>query len=416
MSFELFIGTRYFRAKQKQGFVSLITFLSIAGVAVGVMALIVVIAVMTGFESDLRARVMSVNSDLTIKRHGGNFTDYRMVEKQAVKAEGVLAASSFVNSQVMIRSLSGFSGALLTGINPATAGNVTRQLLPDALKKLVKPSLLDISGDNTPDNNTPGIILGKDLAGNLGVVEGSMIYIISPRGLISPMGHMPSMKRFIVVSLFTTGMYQFDSALAYIHIEQAQKILRMGDTVTGVEVRVRDIFDARKIGQDVINQLGHPYWAKDWMQINKNLFSALKLEKTAMSVILTMIVLVAAFNIVSALIMTVMEKKRDIAILKAMGTTRMSIGKIFVFKGMVIGTLGISGGVLAGCILCLVIPHLKFLELPADIYYITELPITLIPGDVLAISIGALLICFLSTLYPAMRASAINPVEALRYG
>jgi lipoprotein-releasing system permease protein len=412
MSFEFFIASRYLRVKKKQAFISLITVLSIAGVMVGVMALIVVIAVMSGFESDLKARILAGQSHIVVMRHGGPFTEYRKVIENVISIEGVEAATPFIYTQIMLRSSSGASGAVLRGIDPHTAGQV--------IKTLDKISLQDNS-EVHPDKpltiETPGIILGRELAKNLGVVKGDNIYLISPRGMLAPIGHIPSMKRFKVTGFFESGMYEFDGSFAYIHIKEARKILRMTDAVTGIEVRVDDIYMAKRIADKIISRLGFPYWARDWMQMNRNLFSALKLEKTVMFVILTLIVLVAAFNIASTLIMMVMAKTKDIAILKAMGATDKSIKKIFIFKGMVIGTVGTVLGVGLGFILCTLLKHYNIHELTGDIYYFTtSLPVRLEALDVFLIVSATFVICYLAALYPSRQASKLNPVEAIRYG
>ena len=411
MSFELFIGGRYLRARQKQTFISLITILSIVGVMVGVMALIVVIAVMAGFETDLKSRILGVESHVVVMRHGGPFSGYSGVLKYIQKIDGVEAAAPFIYTQVMLRSSSGVSGAVLKGVDPKTAGRVVKNLQAFSLQN-------NEQGDQNGgySNFVPGIIIGKELAGSLRVSKGDMVHLISPSGIISPIGHLPSMRQFVVKDLFESGIHDYDGSLAYIHIKDAQKILRMSDTITGIEVRVSDIYNARKIAEKIVNDLGFPYWAKDWMQMNKNLFSALKLEKTVMFIILTLIVLVAALNIASSLIMMVMEKTRDIAILKAMGATDMSIRKIFVFKGMIIGSVGTSLGVCAGYVLCKLLEKYKFIDLPGDVYYITTLPVRLVAFDILLIASAALIICFLATLYPAHQASKLNPVEAIRHG
>lgn len=411
MSFEQFIGGRYLRVKQKHTFISLITILSIAGVTVGVMALIVVIAVMAGFESDLKSRILGVESHIVIMRHGGPFSAYRKVFELLQKSDGVEAATPFVYSQIMIRSSAGVSGAALRGIDPESAGRVIKVLEAAALTNLEK-----IRHGKETTVSEPGIILGKELSRSLGVTKGDVVYLISPRGIISPIGHLPAMKRFRVTDLFESGMYEFDGSMAYIHINDAQKILRIADSVTGIEVRVKDIYKARKIAEEIIGNLGFPYWAKDWMQMNRNLFSALKLEKTVMFIILTLIVLVAAFNIASTLIMMVMGKTRDIAILKAMGATDKSIGRIFVFNGMVIGSVGTIIGVSLGFFVCILLEKYKFIELPGDVYYITTLPVRLEGIDVLLIAAAAMVICFLATLYPARQAAKLNPVDAIRYG
>jgi len=409
MSFEYFIGGRYLRAKQKQAFISLITLLSIAGVTVGVMALIVVIAVMAGFEADLKERILGVESHVVLMRHGGSFTNYPLTLDYVKKVKGVEAATPFIFAQVMLRSKSGVSGAVLRGIDPDTVSLVVKKLDAATLKKRQNRDL-------KTDASVPGIILGKELAKNLNVSVGDVVYIISPRGMISPMGHMPAMKRFLVSAYFESGMYEYDGSLAFIHLHDAQRLMRMGDGVTGIEIRVNDIDKADAISKEIRKGLGFPFWTRDWMQMNRNLFSALKLEKTVMFIILALIVLVAAFNIASSLIMMVMEKTRDIAILKAMGATDRSIRKIFIFKGMVIGAVGTFLGVCTGFILCKLLEHYKFIELPGDVYYITTLPVRMQGADVFLIAIGALVICFLATLYPARQASALNPVEAIRFG
>lgn len=415
MSFESFIGGRYLRARPKQAFISLITILSVAGVMVGVMALIVVIAVMTGVESDFRSRILGVEPHVVVMRHGGKFTDYRKITQRIAAIEGVQSASPFVYNQVMLRSSSGVSGAVLRGIKPESlAQDLDNQNLP--LLRNIFPRLSEQLSKDRGNALMPGIVLGKELAGILGVVKGDTVYLISPRGMISPIGHVPSMKRFKVAGLFESGFYEYDQSLAYIHIKDAQKMLRMGDAVTGIGVRVKDIYQAGGVKKKITAELGFPYWARDWMQMNKNLFSALKLEKKAMFVILTLIVLVAAFNIASSLIMMVMQKTKDIAILKAMGATDKSIRKIFIFKGMVIGSVGTFLGLCLGFLLCWLLKHYKFIELPGDVYYFTTLPVQLEYLDIFLISAASLLICFLATLYPARQASKLNPVEAIRYG
>ena len=411
MQFEFFIGARYLRAKQKQAFISLITMLSIAGVTLGVMALIIVIAVMAGFESDLKSRILSVNSHIVVMRHGGGFTDYSKIIDWIDGVKDVEASTPFILSQIMIRSASGMSGAVLRGIAPESAGKVITSISQDGLKSLspqtaAKPSATDV----------PGVVLGKELMKNLAVAKGDTIHILSPRGMISPAGLIPVMKRFQVVGEFESGMYEYDGSLAYIHLNEAQKFLHMEDAITGIEVRVNDIYKARQISETISSNLGFPYWSRDWTQMNRNLFSALKLEKTVMFIILALIILVAAFNIASSLIMMVMEKTRDIAILKAMGATDQSIRRIFVFKGMTIGVIGTALGVSLGFVLCKLLEHYKFIELPGDVYYITKLPVLLKTFDVVSIAAASLIICFIATLYPARQASKLNPVEAIRYG
>jgi lipoprotein-releasing system permease protein len=411
MSFEYFIGGRYLRAKQKETFISLITILSVAGVTVGVMALIVVIAVMAGFESDLKQRILGVESHIVLMRHDGSFSGYKKISKQINKLNGVEAATPFIYSQIMLRSSTGVSGAVLRGIDPGSAGSVIK-----ILKNAVLQNLKQIQQQGNSKTFVPGIILGKELARNLGVIKGDAVYLISSRGMISPIGYLPAMKRFEVVGLFESGMYEYDGSLAYINLKDAQKILNMKGSVTGIEVRVDDIYNAGNVAKKIVSELGFPYWARDWMRMNHNLFSALKLEKTVMFIILALIVLVAAFNIASTLIMMVMGKTKDIAILKAMGAMDSSIRKIFIYKGIIIGAVGTSLGVCLGFIICKLLEKYKFIQLPGDVYYISTLPVRLEALDVFMIASAAMVICFLATLYPANQASRLNPIEAIRYG
>jgi len=412
MSFEYFIGRRFLRTKQKQAFISLITILSTAGVTVGVMALIVVIAVMSGFDADLKARILGGQSHLVVKRHGGVMPDYQKVLDLINNIDGVEAVSPVIYSQVMLRSSHQVSGAILRGVDPESAGSVIK-----TLEKITLPAPTDPGTNQSVSGSIPGIVLGKELAGNLSVEVGDIIYLIAPRGMLSPVGHMPAMKQFKVTGYFESGMYDFDGTFAFIHLKDAQKIMRLKDEVSGIEVRIKDIYKAGEIGQKIKSELGFPYWTLDWMRRNQNLFAALKLEKLVMFIILTLIVLVAAFNIASTLIMMVMGKTKDIAILKAMGATDKSIMKIFVFKGMVIGSIGTSLGFLFGLIICTILEHFKIAELTGDIYYFTtKLPVQMEFFDVFLIVTSALVICFLATLYPARQAAKLDPVEAIRYG
>ncbi len=407
MAVEFFIGKRYLRAKQKQAFISLITFLSVAGVTVGVMALIIVIAVMAGFESDLKSRILNVDAHIVLQRHGSPFSDYRQVTETVEKTPGVEDATPFINSPVMLRSAAGVTAAFIRGVDPTSVNRVIKYLKVDPLIDHEEKRHMDQS-------LRPGIILGKGLASHLGVLVGDSVQLISPRGILSPIGHVPAMKPFQVVGFFESGMYDYDRQLGFITLQSAQSVLRMKDSVTGIEIRITDIYKADTLREKLIETLGFPYWASDWMQKNHNLFSALKLEKTVMFIILALIVLVAAFNIASTLIMMVMEKRKDVAILRAMGATDKQVRRIFVFKGMTIGLIGTGLGVCLGRILCNLLKRYQFIDLPSDVYFVTKLPVEPHNLDAIGISLAALLICFLATLYPARQASKLNPVEAIR--
>ncbi|MGD8243405.1 MAG: lipoprotein-releasing ABC transporter permease subunit [Desulfobacterales bacterium] len=411
MRFEVFIGARYLRARRKQAFISLITILSTAGVAVGVMALIVVIAVMAGAQSEFRSRILGVQSHAVLMRYGGEFTEYPDVIQKIQQFESIVAARPFILTQVMLRSPTGLSGAVLKGVDKPTELEMGIEGIGDAMRILYPPE----STTSTASAMAP-VVLGKELSRKLGVVRGDTLYVISFRGVVSPMGHVPSMKRFRVAGFFESGMYQFDEAYAFVRLEDAQRILKLGDTVSGIEIRVDDIYRADQIAKRIRSRLGFPYRVQDWMQMNANLFYALRLEKVAMFVILTLIVLVAAFNIASTLIMMVMEKTKDIAILKAMGATNAHIMRIFVIKGMVIGLSGTLIGVGLGTLLCALLERYPIIKLPGDVYYFTKLPVQLQTMDVFSIALAAIGICFLATLYPARQAARLNPVDAIRYG
>ena len=413
MSYELFIGLRYLKAKRKQTFVSLITFISIAGVMVGVTALIVVIAVMNGFKEDLRDKILGVTSHVVISRFDGNISKYQQVRAKVEEVSGVSAATPFIYTQVMISSRKAISGAVLRGIEPKTASKVIN--LP---KNLRAGSLEELEAEEKPEGmrSTPGIILGNELARNIGVSRGEPVTVISPLGRLTPLGRVPRSQTFRVAGIFDSGMYEYDSTIAYVSLWAAQRFLGIGDRVTGIEVRVDEIYEADRVAKAIGKALdGYPYWSRDWMRMNKNLFSALKLEKIVMFIILTLIILVAAFNIVGTLIMVVIEKTRDIAILKSMGATRSSIMKIFMIEGAVIGLVGTLLGLLGGYTLCKLLATYKFIELPSDVYYISTLPVQMNPFDVALIALAAIVITLAASVYPAWQASRFDPAEAIRY-
>jgi lipoprotein-releasing system permease protein len=411
MKYEFFIGSRYIRSRQRSSFISLITGFAVSGVIVGVMVMVVVIAVMSGAETAFRKRILGVSSHLLIMRHGGPFAGYKSIIDFVEKIEGVDAATPFIYTQVILRSKSSTSNAVLRGIDPESAKRVTTVFDSESLK--------EITGKKQKDNSKhriPGIIIGKELARELNVNKGDSVIMVSPGDLMSSFGNMPVMKQFNVVGLVDSGMYEYDSTLAYIHINEAQTILNVQESVTGIEVRVFDIYNARHISEEINEKLKFPYWTRDWMQMNQNLFAALKLDKTVMFVILILIILVAAFNIASVLIMMVMEKTRDIAILKTMGSSNKSIKKIFLFKGMIIGIIGTLLGTGIGLILCQLLKKYRFIKLDPKIYPFTTLPVNIEIIDIAVIAVSTLVICFIASIYPAYKASRLKPVEGIRYG
>ncbi|MCM2283873.1 MAG: lipoprotein-releasing ABC transporter permease subunit [Desulfobacula sp.] len=407
MAFELFIAGKYLKAKRKEGFISLITLLSIAGVAVGVMALVVVIAVMSGAETDFRKRILGLEPHILVMNYSGKFDGYADIVTDLTQTEKIIDASPILFAQAMIRSNHSFSGIMVRGIDPGNNFSLIKGFGPDQLKKLL--------AKNEANTDYPGIILGRDLANSIGVVPGDKIILMSPNGIISPVGNIPSMKRFVVTDTFDSGMYEYDSALAYVDLKEAQQLSGLKDQISAIGIWVDDVFDVKTVKNGLADIFRYPFYMRDWMEINKSLFSALKLEKTAMFIILTLIILVAAFNIASALIMMVMEKTKDIAVLKTMGATHKIIRRIFMIQGMIVGAFGTFIGTISGVIVCYFLKKYDFIQLP-DAYPFSTLPVQLEYADVLTIAGSALFICFLSTLYPSHKASKMDPVEALRYG
>lgn len=412
MAVEAFIGWRYLKAKRKQTFISLITFISLAGVALGVTALIVVLAVMSGFQEDLKNKILGVNSHIVVLKYGDPMDNYQELLLKVAGHSGVVSVDPFIYSQVMISAVGGVTGAVLRGLDPDLAaehGHLKSIMRVGRLEDLKKP----VTIGNAPG---PTALIGSELARQLGVLKGDTVKIIAPMGQVTPLGgRAPKVRHFKVTGIFESGMYEYDSTLIYVGLDQAQDFLGLGRTVTGLEIKVKDVYRADTIRLAIIETLGSSYWAKDWMQMNRNLFSALKLEKVAMFIILTLTVLVAAFNIISTLTMVVMEKTRDIAVLMSMGATRRTVMKIFVFQGLVIGVLGTIVGLGGGVALCQILAKYQFIKLPSDIYYITTLPVLMQTSDVALITCSSVVISFLATLYPAWQASRLNPVEALRY-
>jgi lipoprotein-releasing system permease protein len=426
MPYEFFISNRYLRAKRKQIFVSIITLISILGIFLGVAALIIVLAVMNGFETDLRTKILGIKSHIELTTDiAGPMKDYEKVRERIIGTEGVVASTPFIYSQAMIRNGNGVTGVIIRGLDTASAFKVINlgKIREGDIQYLNKLPAAISKRHEKEDARITGIIVGKEMARNLGIFLYDTITIISPVGISTPMGMMPRMKKFVVAGIFESGFYEYDSTLAYLSLQSCQDFLQMGDTVTGIDIKVDDIYKADVIARKIQNKLGYPFWAHNWMQMNKNLFSALKLEKRVMFIILSLIVLVAAFNIISALIMIVMEKNKDIAILKSMGATSRSIMKIFIYQGLIVGVIGTALGCTMGLAVALNLQKVsQFVEkmfnvkfLPGDVYYLSELPSQVNYGDVLIIVAGTLLVCFISTIYPSWRASRLDPAEALRY-
>jgi lipoprotein-releasing system permease protein len=408
MHFELFVSLRYLLARRKQAFISVISLISVLGVAIGVASLIVVLGVMNGFSDNLRDKILGINSHLILGSVKQTIEGYDRLVQKSLQVDGIVAATPFIYYEVMLSTPSGVKGVVLRGIDPQTAGTVL-----SVEKDLVSGSLSDLADAG----DAPGIVIGKELASRLGLTMGSRVSLLAPSGKKSAAGFSPRIVFFNVVGIFNSGMFEYDSSLAFVSIPEAQKILGFeGDFVTGDRVQGRghrrSAEDRRTSGRALG---GFPLYSRNWIEMNQNLFAALKLEKTAMAVILIMIVLVGSFSIITTLVMMVMEKTKDIAVLMALGATPPQIRNIFILQGSLIGAVGTTIGFGLGLTICSLLQKYQFIKLPADVYYLDHLPVKIELLDMSLIAISAMVLCFLATLYPASQAAKMHPTEALRY-
>lgn len=400
MRLPFFIALRYLKSRKKG--LSFGTVISISGVALGVMALIVVISVVSGFHEDLQKKILGTQAHAVLLSYSGSISDYQTMMDFLSKKHEIQACSPFVMGQVLISSGKRAHGVYLRGIIPEYDRKTTE------IFKYIKYKYENYT-------ELPWIIIGKELANMLGVLPGDTVTVISPMGTMGPLGIIPKVKKFIVTGIFEIGMFEYDMNLVITDLKIAQDFFEYGNKVTGIQLRLKDVYKANFVSQAITKELGGEFYVKDWMQMNKNLFSALKLEKFAMFIILILIVLVASFNIISMLMVNVTEKQRDIAILKSMGATDRLIKLIFMCQGLIIGLIGILVGLTGGLILCEIIRSYDIVKLPADVYYLSKLPVKVKVFDIVLICTTALFISLVSTIYPAHRASKINPVEILRY-
>lgn len=409
---ELFIGLRYTRAKRKNHFVSFIAFISMAGVALGVFALIVVLSVMNGFGNELRDRTLSMTAHATISGYDGTLNDWNEAKSKALSHPDVIGVAPYIRKEVMLSNGKRVSGALIRGVLPLEEKNVS-----DVASKMVSGHITDLKAGEY------GIVLGRELANSLGVYEGDKITVITTQASVTVVGVMPRLRRFTVVGVFEVGMHEFDSAMSFVHMSDAARLFSMNEKVTGIRLKLTDLFDAQRVSRQLNEQFGDYYWVRDWTRQHRNFFQALKTEKTVMFIILLMVVAVAALNIVSTLMMTVTDKKADIAILRTMGMQPNSIMMIFMIQGAVIGLFGTALGVAMGVPVALnVFEIVSWIEqlfntdfLPANVYYISDITADVKVNDVLTYAISAFCITILATIYPAWRASRTAPAEALRY-
>lgn len=410
--YELFIGLRYTRAKRRTHFISFISLISMLGIALGVAALIVVLSVMNGFQEELRARILGVASHAQIVGADNALSGWRGIAAIAMRDKEVEAAAPYIMGQGMLSFDGAVQGTIVRGVLPADEDRVA-----DIGSHMKAGKLSNLRAGEF------GIVLGSELARAVGVSMGDKVVLISPQGQVTPAGILPRLKQFRVVGIFEVGMYEYDNGLALIHLDDAATLYRMGDKVSGVRLKLQDLYRAPSVARDLAAMLPGNVLVTDWTRQHANFFRAVQIEKNVMFIILLLIVAVAAFNIVSTLVMVVTDKQADVAILRTLGASPGSIMKIFIVQGALIGVLGTLMGVAIGVVLALnvdtVVPAIEqtfgIHFLAKDVYYISELPSRLEWPDVGAITLISLLLSFLATLYPSWWAARINPVEALRY-
>jgi lipoprotein-releasing system permease protein len=403
---ELFIALRYLLARRKQAFISLISLISTIGVAVGVMALVIALALMTGLQGELRDRILGSTAHIYVWRTGG-ITDYQADVARLRSIPGVVGAGPAILGKALVQTNAADAFISLKGIDPALEPNVT-----DVKRSLQEGSVSALSQE--AEGQPPGIVLGKDLAKQLEVKVGDTISLLTPRGTLAPMGMLVLPRRARVVGIFSLGLYEFDSSWGFVSLDFAKRLMGR-DAPDLIQLKVADAYDAPRISDEIEATMGAEYRSQDWADLNQQLFSALWLEKMGLSIAIGLIITVAALNIVASLVLLVMEKSRDIAILKTMGTSAPRIMTIFMLQGLVIGLVGTAAGGLGGLALCWVLDTYKLIHIPQDVYQVSYVPFTVLPFDFVVVIISAVVICFLATIYPSRQASKLDPVQALRF-
>ncbi|ADU62411.1 MAG: lipoprotein-releasing ABC transporter permease subunit [Pseudodesulfovibrio sp.] len=408
MRFETFVALRYLFALRRQAFISVISLFAVFGVAIGVGALIVVIGVMNGFSTDLRNKILGVNAHILVTSLRGGIKDYRNLADEATQVPGVIGVTPFIYSEVILSTRSGVKGVVLRGIDPTTSDSVL-----SLSKDMISGGLANLDANV----DKPGIIIGSELANRLGLAQGSEVNLLSPSGRAGSAGFTPKIRPFLVAGIFRTGMFEYDSSLGYVTIPAARQLLGFKeDVVSGLEISVNDVYNVEHISELLRERVGSfTVYVRHWQEMNANLFAALELEKTAMFIILAMIVLVGSFSIVTTLVMLVIQKTKDIAVLMSIGADVSSIRRIFMLQGTFIGLAGTVFGFLIGVPVSLLLKKYQFIKLPSNVYPVDYLPVRLEAIDLLSIGGAAFLLCFLATIYPARRAAALNPSDALRY-
>lgn len=413
MSYEFFIAKRYLKSKRKTGFISLITYISMIGVAIGVAALIIVLSIMNGFESEVRSRIIGFGAHIELRKfHQQPMADHAAIVAKVENVERITGISPYIQEKGLIFHPKNKrkEGVAVKGIDPQTVGSVS-DIEQDVVYGVFDVGEVQSSGTRT----YPGIVLGRYLADKLGADLGDKVQILSPSGITPLLSSMPRFFTFQVSGFFETGIFEFDDIFAYIDIKEAQRLFDMKDQVSGVEIKLDDLDQADAVKAAIEDILGYPYTAVTWFQMNKNLFSWMQFEKWGAFIILSLIIMVAAFNIISTLIMIVLEKTKEIGILKSMGAPSSGIMKIFMFEGLIGGVVGTVLGCAIGYGLCWAQFKYEFFSLPPDVYIISALPVLMQAQDFFLIAFAAIILCFLATVYPAFKAANLDPVEAIRY-
>jgi lipoprotein-releasing system permease protein len=406
LPFELHIALRYLFAKRKQAFISVISLISTLGVIVGVMALVIALALMTGLQHELRDRILGSTAHIYVWKQGG-ITDYQAEAARLRRIPRVTGAAPAILGKALVTSSHGEAFITIKGVDPSlenSVSDIARSIQTGSLEALQQSS----------DDQPPGILLGRDLASQLSSFVGDSVSVFTQQGTLSPMGLLPRARRFRVIGIFNLGLYEFDSGYGFVSLPLAERLFDK-DRVDLIQLRVDNIYAAPQIARSIVADLGTEYLAQDWTEMNRSLFSALWLEKMAISITIGLIVMVAALNIIASLILLVMEKSRDIAILKTMGSPAASIRRIFMLQGLIIGLIGTSAGAIAGCTLIYILDRYRLIHVPIDVYQISYVPFTLMPLDFLIVIAAAVLICFVATIYPSRQASKLDPAQALRY-
>jgi lipoprotein-releasing system permease protein len=408
MSFEFFIAKRYLKSKRKTKFVSVITLISVGGVLIGVTALDFILSMMNGFEKEVRSRIIGTTAHISVfAAYNEGIDNYGELASRIKETKHVVDIAPYIYYKAAIASKTGSDGIVVRGIDPE------KEKLVTDIERNLKLGSLDLEQEG---DEPPGIMLGATLADRLGVELGDNVVLFSLKeGSLTTGWSTPKATKLKVKGIFETGMYEYDASLAYIGLSTAQKLFNLGNRVTGLQIKLDNLYQAEKVAKELESKLGPHYYALDWMHMHKNLFSWMTLEKYAMFIVLSLIVAVAAFNIISTLIMVVIEKRKDIGILKSMGCTSTSIMKIFMFEGLVVGAVGIVLGSAFGYLLCWIQKTFNLISLPPEIYFINSLPVDMRPLDFILVALAALVLTFLATVYPARRASQLSPVDAIRY-